>query len=106
MYIASQPQDGNLEDFFKHENQPYPPCLSEYGALRTPPAKSLLLRSVPKVNEIRDFDAVVMDGPAVVNYFKPEDATTFSDYAVLKFLPHINYYLQPANRLDIVWETY
>lgn len=96
LYIASQTRDGNLEDFFKHDNQPYPPSISEYGALRTPTAKGDLLSlesSVPKVYKTPDFDAVFMDGPAVVNYLMSKDATTFSDYAVLKFLPHINYYL-------------
>ncbi|KAK3702948.1 hypothetical protein QZH41_002861 [Actinostola sp. cb2023] len=32
--IASQQKDGDLEEFFMHENQPYPPSLSEFGSLR------------------------------------------------------------------------
>ena len=34
MYIASQQRNGDLEEFFKHENQPYRPSLSEFGNLR------------------------------------------------------------------------
>ena len=34
LYIASQQREGDLEEFFKHENQPYPPSLSEFGNLR------------------------------------------------------------------------
>ena len=34
LYIACQNRDGNLEDFFKFENQPWPPSLSQMGQLR------------------------------------------------------------------------
>ena len=34
LYIACQNRDGNLEDFFTYENQPWPPSLSELGQLR------------------------------------------------------------------------
>ena len=32
--IACQSRDGNLEEFFKYENQPWPPSLSQMGSLR------------------------------------------------------------------------
>ena len=34
LYIACQNREGNLEDFFKFENQPWPPSLSQMGQLR------------------------------------------------------------------------
>ena len=34
LYIACQTREGNLEEFFRHENQPYPPSLSQNGCLR------------------------------------------------------------------------
>ena len=34
LYIASQTRDGNLEEFFEYEDQPWPPSLSELGQLR------------------------------------------------------------------------
>ena len=34
LYISCQTRDGNLEEFFKFENQPWPPSLSETGQLR------------------------------------------------------------------------
>ena len=34
LYIACQTRDGNLEEFFKHENRPYPLALSQDGQLR------------------------------------------------------------------------
>ena len=35
LYIASQIRSGNLDQFFQHENQAYPPALSQMGKLRT-----------------------------------------------------------------------
>jgi hypothetical protein len=35
LYIASQIRDGNLDEFFEHENQACPPSLSQMGKLRT-----------------------------------------------------------------------
>ena len=34
LYIASQYREEDLEEFFKHEKQPYLPSLSEFGKLR------------------------------------------------------------------------
>lgn len=34
LYIACQSRDGDLEEFFKFENQPWPPSLSHLGQLR------------------------------------------------------------------------
>ena len=31
LYVASQFRDGNLDEFFSHENQPCPPSLSDIG---------------------------------------------------------------------------
>jgi len=43
LYIASKFRDGNLEDFFSHENHPWPPSISDNGKLRLPNKKSDLL---------------------------------------------------------------
>ena len=34
LYVSCQKRDGNLDSFFSHENQPYPPSLSSFGKLR------------------------------------------------------------------------
>ncbi len=34
LYVACQTRSGNLSEFFKHGNQPFPPSLSSYGTLR------------------------------------------------------------------------
>ena len=44
LYIACQTREGNLEEFFKHENQPWPPSLSMLGQLRGGTKADLLAR--------------------------------------------------------------
>ena len=39
LYIASNFRDGNLEEFFSHENHHWPPSLSEHGKLNLPTKK-------------------------------------------------------------------
>lgn len=34
LYVACQTRDGDMDNFFSHENQPFPPSLSSYGQLR------------------------------------------------------------------------
>ena len=42
LYIACQSRDGNLQDFFKHENQACPSSLSQIGKLRSGTKADLL----------------------------------------------------------------
>ena len=35
LYVSCQASDGDLEGFFGHENQSFPPSLSQYGKLRS-----------------------------------------------------------------------
>eukprot|EP00745_Piridium_sociabile_P022177 TRINITY_DN34414_c0_g1_i3.p1 TRINITY_DN34414_c0_g1~~TRINITY_DN34414_c0_g1_i3.p1 ORF type:complete len:260 (-),score=47.01 TRINITY_DN34414_c0_g1_i3:371-1150(-) len=42
LYIAAQSRESDLGNFFKHENHPYPPSLSDRGALRTGTKSDLL----------------------------------------------------------------
>ena len=44
LYISMQSRDGNLDDFFAHEIQSFPPSLSDLGALHLPNTKSHLLQ--------------------------------------------------------------
>ena len=42
LYVSCQVRDGNLEEFFKHENQSFPPSLSSVGDLRSGNKSDLL----------------------------------------------------------------
>ena len=66
LYIACQMRDGNLEKFFKHENQSEPPSLASMGKLRLGQKSDLLPcfkqdrgLSPPEV-DVKDFDGVAL----------------------------------------------
>ena len=43
LYIECQTRDGNLEEFFRHENQASPPALSDGGNLHLGTKSDLLI---------------------------------------------------------------
>lgn len=83
LYIANQQRDGDLDTFFSHENQMYPPSLSDYGRLRMG-TKSDLLKCFETESEdaIPKFDCKIFDGAALVHTLPTASASTFKDYAV------------------------
>ena len=111
LYIACQLRDGNLEDFFRYENQACPPSLSQLGKLRLG-TKSDLLHCLESTLETENgpvlpgTDVTILDGAAVVNFLKPSAAKTFDDYSQNIFLPYIKLQLKSASRVDIVWDEY
>ena len=42
MYIKCQSREGNIEDFFKHNNHAFPPALSVLGKIRSTDKSELL----------------------------------------------------------------
>ena len=102
---------GNLDKFFRHENQAYPPSLSQHGKLRLGAKADLLpyLESCVEQNESLPPShpyVVFLDGAAVVNFLKPRVSGTFDDYACSVFLPYIFSQLNRACRVGIVWDQY
>ncbi|KAK3737278.1 hypothetical protein QZH41_007347 [Actinostola sp. cb2023] len=112
LYISCQTRDGNLDEFFKHENQGCPPSLSILGKLRLPHKKSELTECLqahvqPETEMPHGIEVIIIDGAAAVNMIKPaETEKTFSDYATKSFLRYIKGQLHHANRVDIVWDVY
>ena len=108
LYIACQAREGNLEEFFKHENSSSPPALSCNGKMRTG-QKSELIACV-EVNttlERPSVDVVVLDGAAIVNMLSPGKCKTFKEYAETVFIPFvISYRAQNVKRIDLVWDRY
>ena len=96
--------------FFSHENQVYPPSLSDAGDLHFGCKSDLLscLDSIhPSVDSTPDVDATVLDGSVIVNMLKPRPTVkTFADYANDVFLPYIYSQLAPVSRVDVVWDQY
>jgi hypothetical protein len=85
LYVACQNRDGDLDNFFRHENQAFPPSLSQNGSLRFSAKSDLLDCFRALVGDQHDFsqlnvDAYVLDGSAVVQMLRPGPNVTFDDY--------------------------
>ncbi len=108
LYIVAKDRDIDMANFFRHENQPFPPSLSEYGRLRFS-KKSDLMSVLPTSNECEVpsfFDAMAMDGAAIVHILPTTSITSFDEYADLVFLPYLSKQLEKCARLDVIWDTY
>ena len=110
LYIASQSREGNLDEFFLHENQTFPPSLAQYGKMRCTNKSTLLgcLEDVRQNYSSRPMvDAIIIDGAAAVHILTPRDCTDFGSYAQKVFLPFIDSKIQcSALRTDLVWDVY
>ena len=86
LFISSQVRDVDLDEFFAHENHPWPPSLSQHGKLRLPGCKSKLLEllETAQPEAPSQFDAMVFDGPAIVHALPSGGVSTFGDYLDLR----------------------
>ena len=109
LYISCQTRDGDIDNFFSHENQATPPALSTGGKMRIR-IKSDLLRCLKSdLLEHSAFpvaDAMIVDGLAVVQMINPGRARTFKECGELVFAPYISAQLEKCSRVDIVWDVY
>ena len=108
LYIVMQHRDCDMSTFFKHENHPYPPSLSDSGKLRLG-KKSDLLKNLDEESHIgppTSFDVKALDGAAVVHLLPMTNITTFDEYADNVFIPHLISQLHNTKRVDVVWDTY
>lgn len=107
LYVACQNRDGNIEEFFTYENQPWPPSLSQMGKLRSG-NKSDLVKCLPKSlkDKVDAPDAVILDGAVVVQMLPPSTASTFEEYFNEVFGPYILRHLEAAARVDVVFDVY
>ena len=81
--ISTYPaSDGDLDQFFSHENQATPPSLSNAG-----------------------IDAAVLDGACIVRMLNPSAAKTFQDYADSVFMPYLSSQLEKAKRIDVIGDV-
>ena len=110
LYLVHQSgRSGNIKDFFKHENQAYPPSISSCGQIRLSSNKSDILDCLKwhaQPTNIKPLtDVTVFDGGSLIHKLKPIKCRTFADYAV-RFKDYIEKELNSALRIDIVWDRY
>ena len=83
LYIACQNRDGNIEDFFKFENQPWPPSPSQVGELREG-TKADLVKCFSDASsqtlEQLSVDTIILDGAFAVQMLQLIAASTFKEY--------------------------
>lgn len=112
LYIAtSEHRSGDLETFFQHENQQYPPSISVNGELRSCTKSDLvnvLIQSSENSTSTRapNVQAKIFDGPAVVHMLNPGQSKTFQDYIERVFLMYAKQELSSVLRIDFVWDVY
>ena len=110
LHIACQVRDGNLDEFFSHENGSYPPSTSENGDLM-PGSKSDLLHCLEKfykeaATDNMTMNCIILDGAAIVNMIKPTGVRIFQEYATQNFKSYIKKLFQRSERIDTVWDVY
>ena len=62
------------------------------------------LLEAPMTEEIPAFDAIILDGAAIVNMVRPQGGQTFYEYAIYTFIPYVTSF--NVSRVDVVWDVY
>ena len=108
LYIANQQRAGDPLGFLSHENQMFPPSLSDFGKICFG-QKSLLLGHLDSSgmhNPSEFCQCKILDGAAVVHFLSTDSVKTFVEYADKVFIPFLLQQLQQACRVDCVWDRY
>jgi len=110
LYISCQVRGCDLDDFFRHENQPSPPALAQYGQMCSGTKSDLatiLEASVMSPDDRPNVEVLLLDGAVAVNLLKPGACKTFQEYGENVFLKYVTSQLHDVSkRLDIVWDEY
>ena len=110
LYIACKNRDGNLEEFFRHENQPWPPSLADRGQMRKGQKADLVqyLEALQsnRPEEAPNVESIVIDGAVAVQMLNRRTARTFQEYSDTVFMPYKTKQLERTKRVDIVWDIY
>ncbi len=112
LYISCQTRDGDMDNFFSHENQAAPPALSTGGKLRFG-VKADLLRCLESdlleesmSNGAPITDATILDGAVVVQMLNPSASRTFQEYGEGVFASYVLAQLEKSIQIDLVWDVY
>ena len=87
--FACQTRDGNLDTFFKHENQNTPLSLSLEGKIRFGTKADLRYNHCERTQEMNVpvVNAKFFDGTAIVQMLCPGTAKTFQQFSDTVFMP-------------------
>ncbi|KAJ8867310.1 hypothetical protein PR048_031111 [Dryococelus australis] len=109
LYIACLTRSGNLEDYFRHENQPYPPSLSVSGE---PTATKIFklhkcgaFQNVGSVHFEPKVDTKELDGAAIVHVLTKGATRTCNEYIEHVLILYIASQDTHVVRLDVLSNT-
>jgi len=109
LFISCPNRQCDLQEFFKHENQPSPASLCDRGKLRTCTKSQLsdIIQAKVTLPENKpESDVLIVDGSALANTLLPHSPKTFDEYARMAILPRIETYSNTYRRTDIVFDVY
>jgi len=108
LYIRCQNRDGNVTEFFSHENQACPPSISDGGQLRSGNKSEILscLESLAINHTCPTVSAMIVDGPVLFQMLKPGLTRTFLQYHQKVIMPYVQKQLDSIQRIDIIWDEY
>ena len=98
-------------DFSSHENQSYPPSMSNYGALRSGTKADLLVcvsELVLHHDMVKPHEAhmVIRDGAAIFNTIKPRTPVSFAGY-ITQVMEYVRKQFRgDVQRVDMVFDAY
>ncbi len=110
LHVACQSRNGDLKEFFKHENHANPPSISEYGSLRKG-NKADFLKCIENcgksILESPRTTVKILDGAAIVQMMPPGCAKTFGQYSSL-FVESVKkeFRSESMRRIDVVFDRY
>ena len=110
-YVACQSREGDLHQFFSHENHAYPPALSVYGDFRNSDTKSDILKEFDKYVEPStsrpQSTAEVVDGAVVVQAVLPQGSNSSEQYCRKDFAGYIlRFQQQGLACIDVIFNVY
>ena len=112
LYVACQSREGDLQQFFSHENHAYGPALSAYGELRNSDTKSDILKEfathVEPSKSCAQITAEVVGSAAAVQAVIPRESNNFEQYCWKDFAGYIRHRFiqQGLARIDVVFDVY
>ncbi|KAE8741877.1 hypothetical protein FOCC_FOCC012580 [Frankliniella occidentalis] len=113
LFIVARERDLDLDTFFQHENNKFPPSISTAsGNLKSGKKSDLMEKLEAQPTTVSIFnnscDAIVFDGAAVVQMIRPKNSKTFEDYYSVDLKPYVLGNARRANcpRIDLVWDMY
>ena len=110
LYVACQSREGDLDNFFSHENHAFPIAISEYGKLRKATSKSDFLECLESLIEVThdapEVSMKVIDGAAFVNMNRPKSSSTFGIYCQDELVPKLIFHAKNVQRMDLVFDVY